>query len=89
MLRITPISSADEAVVLKLEGRLIEPWVELLRETCQTHQQERKASLVLDLSAVDFASKEGLDLLGGLQKKGIRCVSWSPLLKELSTSVLT
>ena len=84
MLRITPISSADEAIVLKLEGRLVEPWVGLLRETCQTHQREQRASLVLDLSAVGFASREGLDLLDGLQKEGIQCVSWSPLLKELS-----
>ena len=83
MLRITPLKSADGGLRLKLEGRLIEPWVGLLWETCQRHDQRPDLPLVLDLAALDFADRAGMDLLDRLQREGARCTTWPPLLKEM------
>ena len=73
MLRITRTSRDDGRVVLKLEGRLVGPWVELLDEMCQAYQREREkdAPIILDGAAVGFASEEGLDLLRDLHEQGI------------------
>ena len=87
MLRISPMNCEDGSVRLKLEGRLVGPWVELLRETCQDHQSKLGSPLFLELSAVGFACGEGLNLLHSLQQEGIRCISWPPFLKELSQNV--
>lgn len=84
MLRITTLEGKDRSTVLKLEGRLVDRWVELLRATCKILQSEIDKPLILDLSAVGFASRGGIDLLRHLQKEGVRCISWSPFLKELA-----
>ena len=82
MLRISEMADREGAV-LRLEGRVVDQWVGLLRETCEHLQRKTGTPLVLDLAAVEFASKEGVDLLRRLQDQGARCVSWSPFLKEL------
>lgn len=86
MLRITRISREEEGFVLKLEGRLVDQWVELLRESWQVCQRKMGRPLILDLLAVEFADREGIELLIRLQEEGVRCVSWSPFLKELVES---
>ena len=84
MLRITKVDCRDRGVVLRLEGRLVSQWVELLGEVCDTLRQEIDQPLILDMAGVELASKEGSELLRRLQKEGIGCVSCSPFLKELS-----
>jgi len=84
MLRISRMDCEDGSVYLKLEGRLIGEWVELLRETCQRHQQEIGTPLILDLSAVGFANWEGLRLLRHLEQEGVCCMAWSPYMRTLS-----
>ena len=69
MLRITRIDRDEEGVVLKLEGRLVDEWVDLLRETCEAHQRKMETPLSLDLSAVAFADKEGRELLRRLKSE--------------------
>ena len=83
MLRITRIDRNDGSVVLKLDGRLVDQWVELLRETREILRRETDKPLILDLSEVRFASKEGIELLRHLQKDGVGCVSLAPFLRAL------
>ncbi len=85
MLRITRTSRDDGRVVLKLEGRLVGPWVELLDEMCQAYQREREkdAPIILDGAAVGFASEEGLGPLRDLHKQGITLSYCSFFLQEL------
>lgn len=83
MLRITRTDRDAQGVVLRLEGRVVGRWVELLRETCESHQRKADTPLFLDLSAVEFVCKEGADLLRRLQKEGVECLYWSPFLREL------
>ena len=79
MLRISKM----EGNVLRLEGRLVGGWVELLEEACKGGTSGEDEDWTLDLSGVTFASREGTFLLQSLQDRGIKCVSCSPFLKEL------
>lgn len=72
MLRIT-IDEGSEAVILRLEGRLIGPWIE------EVEQCWRRAFAILDgrsvhvdLSAVSFVDSAGVALLDRMQKAGFR-----------------
>ena len=84
MLRITRTSRDDGRVVLKLEGRLVGPWVELLDDMCQAYRREpeKDAPIILDGAAVGFASEEGLDLLRDLHKQGSRSRPVRPFYKS-------
>jgi len=82
MLRITKIDRKDKSIALKLEGKLIGKWVDLLKETYLTYSSDSRSALVLDLSDVGYVSRKGVDLLLDIQKKGVRFVSCPPFLKE-------
>lgn len=86
MLRISRMECQDGSARFKLEGRLVGEWVELLRQMCQAHQLEMGTPLILDLSDVGFADRQGRELLTQLEQEGDRCISWSPYLKALSQS---
>ena len=83
MLRITRVDRDGKGVVLKLEGRMVGPWVELLRGVCSAHQRIEATALVLDLNAVEFADRDGVDLLHCLRQEGVGCASWPHFLREL------
>ena len=83
MLRITPKQRPD-GWRLKLEGRLVAPWTDLLRRTCFTHLRDPRPALELDLAGLEFAAGDGLELLRLLQNRGARCIGWTPFLKEMS-----
>lgn len=77
MLRITP-AGADPAETLKLEGKLIGPWVAALREICDGGRQVR-----LDLSGVSYADVAGVQLLRELVARGAALTACPGLLAEL------
>ena len=54
MLKISQAGKANHSVTLKLEGRVVGPWVGELRQVCETHLSEGRA-LNLDLADVTFA----------------------------------
>ena len=86
MLRITHREDDGERFVLKLEGKLVDQWVTLLREICEVHHHENVSPMVLDLAAVEFADKAGVQLLRRLQEDGVRCISGSKFLRRLVES---
>ena len=83
MLRITPAHSDVEGAVLKLEGRMVDEWVQLFRATCEDYLSGKDTRLILDLSALGYVNDEGVALLRHLEKRGVRFVFLSPFLKEL------
>ena len=83
MLRITRMDPNGDGVVLKLEGRVADQWVDLLQDTCERHRGETGAPVTLDLSSVTSVSREGTDLFIRLRRGGVRCVYPSPYLREL------
>jgi ABC-type transporter Mla MlaB component len=69
MLRITT-RQEDESLLLKLEGKLLEPWLDEVRRVCSASgtPQDR---IRLDLAAVTFADADGAALLRELIRNGV------------------
>ena len=59
---------------LKLEGRVVGEWVDVLRDACEADGGQ----LALDLSSVRFVSREGVALLRELRDRGVSLASPSP-----------
>ncbi|MGC2196336.1 MAG: STAS domain-containing protein [Terriglobales bacterium] len=72
MLRIT-IDEKKDCVVLRLEGKLISPWVEEVEQCWRNAFCLLGArSVQVDLSAVTFVDTAGGALLGRMQEAGFR-----------------
>jgi uncharacterized protein YqfA (UPF0365 family) len=76
MLRITSISDA-EGQRLKLEGKLLGPWVEELRIHCASISAQL-AKPQLDLEAVSYVDSAGAKVLQTLRAEGFPIVASSP-----------
>jgi hypothetical protein len=81
MLRITRLPDAADSLHLRIEGRLVGDWVQLL-ETEVAPAAEGTA-LSLDLAGVEFADQRALALLQRLKEQGVAFVACSPLLQSL------
>jgi anti-anti-sigma factor len=82
MLRIT-IEEKDNAVVLRLEGQLIGPWVEEVEQCWRnvfTTVGER--SVQVDLSAVSFMDTAGGALLHRMHDAGFRVAGGAPVMEK-------
>ncbi len=69
MLRISDQRASGRAL-LRVEGRLVGRWVELLRGSCEEFFVDGMA-LSLDLGEVLFADREGILLLRELRAQGV------------------
>ena len=82
MLRITHARGHDSISTLRLEGKLLGPWVAELARTCD----ELPCSpdrLRLDLSTVTFVDGPGVALLRDLLGRGATLAACSGLVAEL------
>ena len=82
MLRITTIQNDGSPAVLKLEGKLLEPWIGELQEACRLACQ-RATSATLDLANVSFVDAPGAIALRDLRRRGVQLRGCSPLVAEL------
>ena len=80
MLRITRLAPDAGTPCLRVEGRLVGDWVELLDAEVAS---AKHSMLSLDLSGVEFADARGLSLLQRLSEHGVEFVACSPLLNSL------
>ena len=82
MLRITTESN-NERTVLKVEGRLVPPWVDEL-ESCWRRIEKTKANaLVVDLRSVTFAGIEAKQLLARIHGSGAQLLTSGILMNAL------
>jgi len=81
MLKIEPVETERGLVTLRLEGRVVGPWVEELRRSCEG-VLARRARLVLDLAEVSFADLQGVALLRGLGDRNVGLVRCSLFVAE-------
>ena len=80
MLRIVEENVAKNSMTFRLDGRLVGEWVEVLRQSCeQAFQNDRP--LILDLTGVNFADQEGVQLLRQLEPR-VTFIHCSPFLRE-------
>ena len=72
MLRIS-IDESEESVVLRLEGRLIAPWVAEVEQCWRRAFTDLRGRCVqVDLSAVNFVDSAGESLLTRMYEAGFR-----------------
>ena len=81
MIRITEIEE-DTSVTLRVEGRIVGEWVDLLDTTCR-EVGDNGVGLTLDLSGVTFVSFAGLDVLRRLRGGGVAFHDCPNYLKDL------
>ena len=81
MLKISQIGNASRPVTLRLEGRMVGPWVGEVRATCQPYLDDGR-SLQLDLTGVVFVDQAGVEFLKELISRGIELVGGSLFVEE-------
>jgi ABC-type transporter Mla MlaB component len=81
MLRISVIETGNETSALRLEGRVMGPWVAEVRRLCKPLLESR-ADLTLDLSEVSFIDVEGLALFQELRDRHVVLSNCSPFVAE-------
>jgi ABC-type transporter Mla MlaB component len=87
MLRITTIPANGLAVVVKLEGKLLEPWISELHDACRAARKQ-DASATLDLAGVSYIDAPGTIALRDMIRGGIAVTGCSPLVAELLKETL-
>jgi hypothetical protein len=82
MLRISTHEVSDSTILLKLEGKMLEPWVEEL-ERCAVACLANHSGLKLDLSALVFADAAGAKALLKLIRNGASLAACSGYLAAI------
>lgn len=82
MLKIVLTEGTKEMPTLKLEGRVIGPWVEELRGSCES-VFSRGGRLALDLSEVSFVDRDGVELFRSLRRRQVTLLNCSSFVAEL------
>ncbi len=88
MLKISQAVKANHSVTLKLEGRVVGPWVGELRQVCEALMTEGRA-LKLDLTDVTFADASGVSVLSSFKSRGVTLSNCSPFVEEQLKSPIT
>jgi len=81
MLKISQTGIPNHSVTLKLEGRVVGPWVEELRRICEPLIGEQR-ELKLDLADVSYVDAAGVVALIGLKSRRVRLKNCSPFVEE-------
>jgi hypothetical protein len=81
MLRISHLESSGQDVTLRLEGRVVGPWVAELRRACEDAGQ-RGARVTLDLRDVLFLDREAIALLQALTDRDVALRHCSPFVAQ-------
>jgi ABC-type transporter Mla MlaB component len=81
MLKISQIGAPKHSVTLKLEGRVVGPWVGELGRICEPLLAENRA-LKLDLAEVSYVDAEGVAALNGFKSRGVKLQNCSPFVEQ-------
>ena len=85
MLKISKAPSKTAAIVLRLEGDVVGPWVEELRRACAEARQPkngRRPRLQLDLSGVSFLDADAVTLFRELVTNRVSLTNYSVFVAE-------
>lgn len=81
MLRIQLLDMQDGTATLAVEGRVVGPWVEELRRSTE-RALAAGAKITVDLNAVSFVDRSGVELLLSLRSRDVALANCSPFLVE-------
>ena len=83
MLKITVQKGSGEKVI-KLEGKLVQPWIKEFEATWQELLSARNGSaLIVDLCSVTYAGEDGKQVLRLVHQAGARLLASSPLMSSI------
>lgn len=82
MLKISQVRNTSRSTTLRVEGRVVGPWAEELRQAGQALLAEG-LKIRLDLIDVSFADETGMSVILALKKQGVVLTRCSPFLAEL------
>jgi hypothetical protein len=80
--RQIPFEANGSGVTLKLEGKVLAPWLDELRRVCAQAAHESR-EIRLDLDAVTFVDAAGAELIRELIRQGITITCCSGFVAEL------
>lgn len=81
MLRISIENGSDEGIRLRVEGRLVGPWVQELRQQSEQALLKSK-NVTLDLEKLLFVDGAGVALLQELAERAVAHVNCSIFISE-------
>jgi hypothetical protein len=81
MLRISHLKTVNHAVILRLEGRVVGPWVTELQQLCEGVLAKGRP-LKLHLGDVEFIDAQGVVLLSNLRSRGVSLLECPPFAAE-------
>lgn len=81
MLKISENIFARETVTLRLEGRIVGPWVEELKQACEP-LVKNGGRVALDLADVAFVDETGVTALAGLSAQGTKLLNVTPFVAK-------
>ena len=81
MLKISQTKPVNHAVTLRLEGRVVGPWVTELQHSCEEVLAEGR-TLKLHLADVEFMDAQGVTLLSSLRSRGVLLLECPPFAAE-------
>jgi ABC-type transporter Mla MlaB component len=81
MLKISESKTRNQTITLRLEGRLVGPWVGELQDICEPLVGDG-SQLALDLAEVSFADESGVALLSSLKRRGAMLLNATPFVGE-------
>ena len=88
MLRIT-VHENPRSLTFQLEGRLVEPWPQVLEECWQsTLARQRKPVLRVDLTGLTFIDAAGKACLAALHRQGAEFIAADVLTKEIVAEII-
>lgn len=82
------MDAANHAITLRLEGRVIGPWVAELQKSCEELLGEGRL-VKLHLAEVEYLDSDGALLISSLQSRGVSVVECSPFIAKQLTATGT
>ena len=81
MLKITVSNQGSSRHIIRLEGKLLQAWVDEVRRFCV--EAEDGSLPGLDLSGLSFVDRRGAEMLQQLLRQGVRIHACSPFVAAL------
>ena len=81
MLKIEVARQTGGRVTIRLEGRMVGPWVEEVQHACEPYVSNGHL-LTLDFSGVSFVDRDGVTLCRTLRQRRTELRNCSPFVKE-------
>ena len=82
MMRITKIEEDRSSVTLRVEGRIVSEWADVLEQEC-LKWLDRSGKVQLECTAVSYIDDRGVEVLKGLAQQHIRIIRCPVFIEEM------